>query len=116
MDLRERIVAACDRGEQTREEIAEQFGVSQRSVYYLLARRRDSGSVAAKPHRGGFASRVDESAQQMIRDLVRVQPDATLLELCQRLAGRGGPSIRKSRMSQFLAKLGLARKKVASRL
>ena len=53
IDLRERVVAACDRGEGTREQIAKRFCVSVAWVYRLLARRRDTGSIAPKPHGGG---------------------------------------------------------------
>jgi putative transposase len=40
-DLRERVAAACDEVAETREEVAERFGVSVRFVYGLLRRRRE---------------------------------------------------------------------------
>ena len=110
IDLRERVVAACDEGE-TRAEVAERFGVSVRFVYGLLRLRRVSGSVAPKPRRGGFPSAVDGPARQMIRELVAAQPDAELRELCDRLAARGGPRVGPSRMCQVLRELGLPLKK-----
>ena len=110
IDLRERVVAACDEGD-TRGEVAERFGVSVRFVYGLLRLRRQAGSVAPKPPRGGFPSAVDGPARAVIRELVAQQPDAELRELCGRLAARGGPAISRARMCQVLKGLGLPRKK-----
>ena len=110
IDLRERVVAACDAGD-TREEVAERFGVSVRFVYDLLRLRRQTGSVAPRPPRGGFPSAVGGPARQAIRELVAEQPDAELKELCGRLAARGGPAISRARMCQVLQGLGLPLKK-----
>jgi transposase len=60
-------------------------------VYKLLKQRRDTGSAAPKPRRGGFASAFDARAREALRGLVAERPDATLAELRDRLAGRGGP-------------------------
>ena len=49
-DLRERIVAALDRGEHSLRQLARLFSVSLSSIIRLLRHRRDSGSVAPKPH------------------------------------------------------------------
>ena len=52
MDLRERVVAACDAGDATREQIAARFSVSVSWIRDLMRRRRETGSIAPKP-RGG---------------------------------------------------------------
>ena len=49
LDPRERVVAACDEGD-TREEAAERFGASVRFVYAMLRLRRQTGSLAPRPH------------------------------------------------------------------
>lgn len=115
LDLRERIVRACDEGGQTQAEVAERFAVSGRTVRRLLRLWRAGGGVAPKPHAGGFASSVDAAVREQVRGLVRQQPDATLAELCRRLRDGGGPSVKRSRMCQVLAAMGLPRKKVAAR-
>ncbi len=53
VDLRERVVRACDEGELTRPEVAEAMGVSLSFVTKLLRRRARTGSVAPKPRAGG---------------------------------------------------------------
>jgi transposase len=81
MDLRERVAAACDEGIDTRAEIAERFSVSEPWIRRLLQRRRDTGSLAPRAHRGGHPPAFDADAAQRLRDVVKANPDATLKEL-----------------------------------
>jgi transposase len=111
LDLRERVVAACDEGVLTRSEIAEDFGVSVSFITKLLRRRKEAGTVEAKPHSGGLASAVDGPALDALADLVRRQPDATLAELRDGLAERRGVSVSVPVVCRALARLGLPRKK-----
>src|SRR5918911_774482 len=85
-DLRERVLAACDRGGQTRKHIAETFGVSTAWVRRLCQRRRETGSFAAKPHAGGPPPKMTDERRGRLLVLVTEQPDATLAELRDRLA------------------------------
>ena len=110
-DLRRRVLAAWDAGVETLEEVAERFGVSVSFVTKLLGRWRDTGSLAAKPHAGGFASAVDEGALDALASLVREQPDATLAELRDRLAARCGVSVSVPVVCRAVAALTLPRKK-----
>lgn len=79
MDLRERVVAAHDAGEST-SAVATRFKVSAAWVRRLIQRRRETGSIERKRGKPGpkvkLAAHVDT-----VRELVRRQPDATLLEL-----------------------------------
>jgi len=111
LDLRERVVAACDEGSMTRAEVAETFGVSVSFITKLLRRRRDTGSIAAKPHAGGFAPSLGEAEMGGLAALVREQPDATLDELRGRLKARRGVSVSAPVVCRALRKLGLPRKK-----
>src|SRR5438270_11025392 len=81
MDLRERVVAACDARDGTREQIAARFSVSVRWIGDLLSRRRRTGSIAPKPRGGGRAPAFDEAASARLREAVRADDDATLEEL-----------------------------------
>jgi len=80
-DLRERIVAAVERGGYTLQQLAELFLVDVSVIVRLLKRKRQTGSVAPKPHAGGPPPKLDDAAQARLLDLVRAQPDATLAEL-----------------------------------
>ena len=52
-DLRERVVGACEGREMTQQEVAEAFGVSLSFITKLLRRKRQTGSITAKPRGGG---------------------------------------------------------------
>ena len=77
MDLRKRVAAACDEGLDTRAEIAERFSVGESWIRRLLQRRRDTGSLAPRAHRGGRPPAFDSGAAQRLRDAVKANPDAT---------------------------------------
>ena len=113
IDLRERVVVACDEGTDTRAEIAERYNVSTSFIRKLLRRRRDSnGSIAPKPHAGGGKPSMSQADLQHVRTLIEHRPDATLAELCQRLGEVGGNAeVRPWTMCRALRKLKLPRKK-----
>jgi transposase len=110
MDLRERVVAACDRGEGTREEIAKRFRVGVAWVYRLLQRRRQTGSFGPKPHGGGQKPAFDPPAAERLRQAVADRPDATLEELREAVGVACGTSA----VHRALERLGLPRKKSRS--
>ena len=107
IDLRERVIAACDRGDATREEIAARFSVGVAWVYRLLARRRQTGSIAPKPHGGGQKPAFDGDTAERLRKAVADGPDATLEEL----RDATGVACGTSAVFRALRRLGLPRKK-----
>jgi transposase len=85
-DLRERIVAAVERGEHSIRQIARLFSVSLSCVVRLLQRKRRTGAVQPDPRPGGVSQRkLDAAAEARLLELVHEQPDATLAELRDRL-------------------------------
>jgi transposase len=87
-DLRERIVAAVERGEHTIRQVARLFSVSLSCVVRLLQHKRRTGSVQPKPHAGVPPRKLDAAAEARLLELVAAQPDATLAELRDRLGIR----------------------------
>jgi transposase len=83
-DLRERVVRACDEKRGTREHIAKLFGVSTAWIRRLLQRRRETGTIAPKPHGGGRPAKFSGKKLDRLKELVEQQPDATLAELRDR--------------------------------
>jgi transposase len=106
-DLRERVVAACDARNGTREEIATRFSVSSAWIRKLLRQRRQTGSIAPKPRDGGRPPAFDTAAAARLREAVRGDNDATLQELARGAAVSCGPSA----VHRALARLGITRKK-----
>jgi transposase len=84
MDLRERVVRACDEKRGGREHIAKLFGVSTAWIRRLLQRRRALGTIAPKPHGGGRPAKFSGKKLDRLKELVEQQPDATLTELRDR--------------------------------
>jgi transposase len=80
MDLRERVLAACDAGHDTLE-VAKFFDVSPAWVRRLKQRRREWGMIGPLPRNSGRKPALGESARERLKELVRQQPDATLEEL-----------------------------------
>jgi transposase len=110
MDLRERVVRACDESVYTHEEIAATFGVSTAWIRRLLQRRRETGSIAPKPHGGGQPVKFAGKDLDRLRGLVDKQPDATLEELLDRT----GVDASLMAVHRALERLGYRRKKSPS--
>lgn len=84
MDLRGRVVQACDQKRGSREHIAKLFGVSTAWIRRLLQRRRELGAIAPMPHGGGRPAKFSGRKLVRLKELVEQQPDATLTELRDR--------------------------------
>src|SRR3954468_2438658 len=107
IDLRERVVAACDAGGATREQIAARFAVSVPWIRKLLRQRRQTGSIAPKPHGGGRAPAFDAPGSGRPREAGRGRGGGPLEEL-----GRpAGVACCASAVHRALVRLGITRKK-----
>ena len=110
-DLRQRVASAYATGQFTIGQVASRFAVSTSFVNKLLKRQRTTGSVAALPHRGGPAPRLQAADHQRLVACVAAQPDATLAELGQQLVAAGSPAVSATVLCQTLQALDLRRKK-----
>lgn len=106
-DLRERIVAAYDRGGSTQPQVAARFGVSLGLVKKLLGQRRRTGQIAPLGHRGGHPPKVRQTHLRRLRALVRKQPDLTL----EQLREASGLQCSLVAIHRALVKMGLTYKK-----
>ncbi len=109
MDLRRRVAEAVDNKEGSLRQLARRFCVSVTFITRLLGLRRQTGSLAPRPHQGGHRPALDEAGQQRLGQLLKEQPDVTLDELAQRL-GCGRMAVWRA-----LRKLNLTRKKKVRR-
>lgn len=85
LDLRERIVAAYDANEGTREEIAKRFKVSLGLVKKLLAQRAKTGDLQPRHRFSGRKARLLPEHGAALKQLIAQEPDLTLAELKTRL-------------------------------
>lgn len=81
LDLRERIVAAYDAGDSTREMVAARFRVSLGMVKKLLQQRRKLGELRSQHHRAGRKPRILSVHREALRRQLAAKPDLTLAEL-----------------------------------
>lgn len=107
MDLRLRIVKAYDRGDVSRQQVADRFAVSLGMVKKLLQQRRHAGDLAPRHHRAGRRPGVAARAARQLRALVAKESDLTLREMRERL----GLNCTLPAIHYVLARLGLTYKK-----
>ena len=107
LDLRERIVAACDAQEGTREEVAKRFKVSLGMVKKLLAQRARTGDLGARYRYCGRKAKLMPERGGEMKQLVAKEPDLTLAEIKERL----GLGCTVAAIHWVLAKMGLTYKK-----
>ena len=107
MDLRDRVIAACDAGQESRTEIAKRFNVSTAWIRRLLQRRRERGEYGPLTSKRGRKPIFDGPLQQRLEALIAEQPDVTLAEL----RDRTGVGCTLAAICKTLQRLGYRRKK-----
>jgi transposase len=110
MDLRERIVAAYERGEGTQLELAERFCVGVASVKRLVRRKRETGELDWGISTGA-PRKVDDEGLERLRQLVDEFPDLTRDEYAERLEPYVGVLVSPATMGRMLRRIGVTRKK-----
>jgi transposase len=114
LDLRQKILRACDQRLASQRAIATLFGVSQSFVEKLLRRRRSTGDINPRPHAGGRRALCDATALAHVRRLVHQHPDATLAELAAQLEAQHGVRVSVPTIGRLVLRLKLPRKKSRS--
>lgn len=109
IDLRKRVLAACDRREQTITEIAKQFQVSRRWIEKLRKRRTEYGTMAPAERTQGRKSAFVGNMLKELDELVESQCDITLAEVKEHFAGRVSCSLQA--IANNLKRLGWGYKK-----
>lgn len=85
VDLRERIVAAYEAKEGTREEVAKRFKVSLGLVKKLLAQKERTGDLRPRYRYCGRKAKLEPEHGERLKQLVAKEPDLTLVEIKERL-------------------------------
>ena len=86
LDLRRRILDAYDQGDVTQQQVAERFAVSRESVKKLLRQRRELGDITPQFHNCGAKPKITLAHREVLRELLKNNPDMTLEELRENLA------------------------------
>ncbi len=107
LDLRERILAAYDNDEGTREEIARRFRVSLALVKKLLQQRRHTNDIAPRHRFSGRKPMIVATHRSQLRALLAKKNDLTLKEL----RGAAGLKCSLQAINVVLGEMGLTYKK-----
>lgn len=110
-DLRRRVVAAYETGDYSQDEIAELFGVCQKTVSNFVRRKDETGSPDNLPRGGGRQPQLDDHARQLIAEMIKENSHVRLAHLCQRVDEKFNKKVSKSTMCRVLEAMGLPRKK-----
>ncbi len=113
LDLRQRVVNACEQGDDSIATVAERFSVSVGFVKKMLALSRLTGELAPRPHGGGRRASLSARQRQLIGRKVRAQNDISLVELQTLLEEQEGVSVHVSTICRALQRLDLPHKKSA---
>ena len=111
MDLRERVVAAVDRGTPTKE-IVRTLGVSEPTIRRYLRLRRETASVAPKPPpKRPFSIAQSVEHKRALWKQLEEHDDATLEKHCQLWEIKQEAKVSISTMSRAIGRLGWTLKK-----
>lgn len=88
VDFRKKILEAYLNDWDTNQEIAERFKVSISTVKRIGQRYRKTGKVELYLENIGHKSKVDENAQNILKEIIQEKPDSTLEEMSQALQER----------------------------
>jgi transposase len=113
VDLRMRVVEAYKEEGLTYGEAAARFGIGYATVNRWLRLHRETQQLAPKPT-PGRVRRISLEGDEIVRRLVREQPDATLKELAERYGALEGRRLPVALMQRAVARLGLTLKKRSS--
>jgi transposase len=109
VDLRERVVAAVERGTK-RLDVVEAFGVSLPTIKRWLKQRRETGGLAPKPIPGPPALKRDALLEALPARLAE-HADATLEAHCSWWGETAGVEVSTATMSRAITALDWTRKK-----
>jgi transposase len=110
-DLRQRVVAAYEKGKSSIAEVAEQFNVGQTFVKKMLRQQREQGSVAPLAHGGGRQPSLSEREHRLLRQQVKERSDISLAELQEHLAAKTGLTVSLPTIHRSLRSSDLSHKK-----
>ena len=114
VDLRRRVLAACDAGATTLI-VAKRFSVSPAWVRRVKQRRRENNELVARPSGGDRRSKFNAKAMQRLADQVARHPDMTLAQLRDWAAEALAIQCSLMAVCRTLKRVGLTLKKNASR-
>lgn len=113
-DLRERVVAAYERGDGGYTTVAGSFNIGRETLRRLVIRKRTTGSLEPDEPPKGFPPKLSGERLEVLRTLVADKPDLTAQELADELNTLIDVTVSRSGVIRALKTLGITWKKKPS--
>lgn len=110
-DLRQKIIDTYHSQAISQRQLAQRFTVALSFVQKIIKQYRTTGSVAAKPHRGGTKLKLNSEQLAVLAELIENNNDATLAELCVMLESKTGVVVSIATMGRMTNLLNITVKK-----
>ena len=112
LDLRRKAVLACEEGEGTQREIAEQFDIGLRTLKEWIFIKKETGDVQPKKHiHRGRLPVIDDKGLSFIKHIIDKKPDILISNIQELYGKKFNVEVAQSMVSRALKKLNLRRKK-----
>ena len=111
VDLRRKVVQACERGAASQAEVARFFGVSLSFVEKLLRLHRRTGALEPDRKRASRPAQIDAATCAQVQRWLQEQNDLTLAEVADRLQAQCGLCVSTSCVWRLMQRLHMRRKK-----
>lgn len=108
ISLREQVIGAFERGEGTRAELAQRFGVGKQTITRWIALKRKTGSLEPRKWtQRGRAPLLTDEDRAWLRGWIEVRPDCPLWELREVIAEHRGKRVGATTVNRALQQMGL---------
>lgn len=112
LDLRRKAVSACEEGEGTQLEIAQQFGIGLRTLKEWIFIKKVTGDVQPKEHvHRGQLPIIGYKGLLFVKRIIENKPDILISDIQELYAKKFKIKVSQSMVSRALKELNLRRKK-----
>lgn len=111
LDLREQIIADFDAG-MSYKRLQERYGISVTTIRNYLKLRRQTGSLAPRPHRGAPPRALNQQQCEELKRIRKEDPEAPQSEIAKRLFERCGVRVASWTISRYLKGMGISRRRL----
>ena len=110
-DLRERVLAAYEKGEGSMGNIASRYGVSRSFVCEVVRTACEAGNAEPRPHAGGRRRVLSADDEERIKRMVDADPTIRVVDLCARFESELGLTVSEPTMWRAMDRMGISRRK-----
>jgi len=114
IEFRQKIIEVHEKESLSRRKLAQRFCVSTNFVQKLLKQYRDTGNIYPQPQGGSPEPKLNQEQLIDLIEIIETHNDATLEELCERLAEKLQIRVSRATMGRLTQKLNYSVKKKLS--